>query len=274
MGTFSLLYNIPALSAENQINVNSNNLQNSLTQLSTGMRINSGADDPAGLSIANGLQANELALNQSVQNASTGVGLLQIADGALSQVNNILNSAVTLATEASNGTESGTQETALNNEFTQLMAEVDSIGSSTTYNGNAVFGSSATSIFMSDGTTGGVNTVSVTTGTLSSSTLGLNAVSLSNQANAQSALTAITSAINTVDTSRGTIGASINRLQDATNVMNTQVQNVTAAENSIMAANIPQVVGQLSQQQILAETGISALSQANSTQQLVLKLIP
>lgn len=274
MGSLSLLYNIPALTAENQINVNQNNLQNSLTQLSTGKRINSGANDPAGLSIANGLHANELALSQSVQNASTGIGLLQIADGALGQVNNILNSAVTLATEASNGTESTTQETALNNQFTQLMAEVNSIGTSTTYNGNAVFSSSATSIFMSDGTSAGVNTVSLTTGVLSSTSLGLNTASLSTQASAQTALTAITSAINTVDTNRGTVGASINRLQDATNVMNAQIQNVTAAENSIMAANIPAVVGQMSQQQILAETGISALSQANAAQQLVLKLIP
>lgn len=271
--SFSLLYNIPALTAENQINVNQNNMQNSLTQLSSGQRINSGADDPAGLSIANGLHANELALSQSVQNASTGIGLLQIADGALSQVNNILNSAITLATEASNGTESTSQETALNNEFTQLMAEVDSIGSSTTYNGNAVFSASATSIFMSDGTSAGVNTVSLTTGTLSSATLGLSSSSLTSQTNAQAALTAISAAITTVDTSRGTVGASIDRLQDATNVMNTQVENVTAAENGIMAANIPQVVGQLSQQQILAQTGISALSQANSTQQLVLKLL-
>ena len=274
MGSLSLLYNIPALTAENQINVNQNNLQNSLTELSTGARINSGANDPAGLSIANGLHANELALSQSVQNASTGIGLLQIADGALGQVNNILNSAVTLATEASNGTESSTQLTALNNQFTQLMAEVNSIGSSTTYNGNAVFSSSATTIFMSDGTSGGVNTVSVTTGVLSSTSLGLDTASLSTQASAQSALTAITSAINTVDTNRGTVGASVNRLQDATNVMNTQIQNVTAAENSIMAANIPAVVGQMSQQQILAETGISALSQANAAQPLVLKLIP
>ncbi len=274
MGSLSLLYNIPALTAENQINVNQGNLQNSLTQLSTGARINSGASDPAGLSIANGLHANELALSQSVQNASTGIGLLQIADGALGQVNNILNSAVTLATEASNGTESATQSTALNNQFTQLMAEVNSIGSSTTYNGNAVFSSSATTIFMSDGTSGGVNTVSVTTGVLSSTSLGLNTASLSTQASAQAALTAITSAINTVDTNRGTVGASVNRLQDATNVMNTQIQNVTAAENSIMAANIPAVVGQMSQQQILAETGISALSQANAAQQLVLKLVP
>ncbi|MGH9489403.1 MAG: flagellin [Terriglobales bacterium] len=273
MGSFSLLYNIPALTAENQINTNQANLQNSLTQLSSGQRINSGADDPAGLSIANGLHANELALNQSVQNANTGIGLLQIADGALSQINNILNSAITLATEASNGTESSTQSAALNNEFQQLMQEVDSIGSNTTYNGNAIFTAATTTIFMSDGTAAGVDTVGVTTGALSSSTLSLSTSSLTTTTTAQAALTAVSAAINTVDTSRGTIGASIDRLQNASNVMNQQVQNVTAAENGIMAANIPQVVGHLSQQQILAQTGISALSQANSTQQLVLKLL-
>jgi len=112
----SILNNIPSLVAQNQLQVTNNNLQNTLFQLSSGSRINTGADDAAGLAIANGLQANISALQQSAQNASAGVGSLQVADGALSQVTTLLNRAVTLATEASNGGLSTSQLTALNNQ--------------------------------------------------------------------------------------------------------------------------------------------------------------
>ncbi len=102
--SFSILNNIPALSAENQLNSTQMSLQKTLAQLASGQRINSGADDAAGLAIANGLEANISALNQSTQNANDGIGALQVADGALGQVTTLLNRAVTLATEASTGT--------------------------------------------------------------------------------------------------------------------------------------------------------------------------
>ena len=100
--SLSILSNIPSLEAQNQLAMTNTNLQNTLFQLSSGSKINSGADDPAGLSIANGLQANISALTQSAQNVTDGVGMLQTADGALSQVTSLLNRAVTLATEAAN----------------------------------------------------------------------------------------------------------------------------------------------------------------------------
>ena len=108
-----ILNNIASLSAENQLAITNNNLQSTLYQLSSGSRINSGADDAAGLAIANGLQANITALSQSARNANDGVGLLQVADGALAQVTTLLNRAVTLATESSTGTVSDTQRQAL-----------------------------------------------------------------------------------------------------------------------------------------------------------------
>src|SRR5271157_5001147 len=136
----SILYNIPSLSAENQLNVTNAGLQNTLYRLSTGSRINSGADDAAGLAIANGLQANVTALTQSALNATEGAGKLQVADGALSQVTTLLNRAVTLATESANGTvNDGSQRQALDAEFTAIKAEIDRIGTNTTYNGSAIF---------------------------------------------------------------------------------------------------------------------------------------
>ena len=113
----SILNSISSLTAENALSSTQTNLQKTLTELSTGLKINSGSDDAAGLSIANGLQANISALTQSSQNASDGVGLLQTADGALSQVTTLLNRAVTLATEASTGGLSTSQATALDTEY-------------------------------------------------------------------------------------------------------------------------------------------------------------
>ena len=117
-GTLSILNNIPSLMAENQMSVTEQGLNKTLQQLSSGSRINSGADDPAGLAIADGLSANVTALTQSDFNANDGVGQLQVTDGALSQVTTLLNRAVTLATESANGTLSSTQRTAIDTEFT------------------------------------------------------------------------------------------------------------------------------------------------------------
>jgi flagellin len=134
-----ILNNIPSLEAENELTLTSNALNTTLEQLSSGQRINSGADDPAGLSIANGLQANIAALTQSVANANDGVGQLQLADGALAQVTTLLDTAVTLATESATGTVSNSQRTAIQAQYSSILAEIDRIGTSTTYNGQEVF---------------------------------------------------------------------------------------------------------------------------------------
>jgi flagellin len=134
-----ILNNINSLAAENQLTLTSSALSHTLEQLSSGSRINSGADDPAGLSIANGLQANISALTQSVSNANNGVGQLQLADGALAQVTNLLNTAVTLATESATGTVSNGQRTAIQAQYASILAEINRIGTATTYNGQAVF---------------------------------------------------------------------------------------------------------------------------------------
>jgi flagellin len=148
----TILNNISDLTAENQLAMTSANLQKTLTQLSTGLKVNSGSDDAAGLSIANGMQASMAALTQSQQNASNGVGLLQTADGALSQVTSLLNRAVTLATEASSsGLTSGTnsQSTALDTEFQSILTEISQIGNTTNFNGENVFSSNSPTSYLS-----------------------------------------------------------------------------------------------------------------------------
>ena len=275
----SILNNIPSLVAQNQLSITNQSLQKTLFRLASGSRINSGADDAAGLAIADGLKANISALNQSAQNASSGVGSLQVADGALAQVTTLLNRAVTLATESATGTVSSSQRTALDAEFTAIKAEIDRIGSNTTFNGTSVFTASTTSIFLSDA--GSNSTIGVSVGTLAttamsdggSSTVNLSAEHLDTAANASTALGDINKAIAGVAGTRGTIGASINRLQAAVNVMNNQVQNLTAAEDGIRAADVPSEIANLSRFSILNQTGISALAQANSQQQSVLALL-
>jgi len=183
--SMSILNNISALQAENALNSTQMSLNSTLQQLSTGQRINSGADDAAGLAIANGLQANVSALTQSAQNATEGVGMLQTADGALSQVTTLLNRAVTLATESATDTVSSSQRTALDAEYQSIQAEINQIGSNTTYNGASVFSGTTTNIFLSDGVTN--STVGANTSALSSLGLGLGA-------NASNTLSAIANA--------------------------------------------------------------------------------
>jgi len=274
--TLSLLNNIPSLLAENNLDLTQANLNKTLEELSSGSRINSGADDPAGLAIANGLSANIAALQQSAANANDGVGALQVADGALSQVTTMLNRAVTLATEAANGTVSSTQQAAIDAEYQQILDEINSIGTSTTFNGTTVFSANSTSIFLSDGVTNssiGVTIGDLSTSTIGTTTVGLEGTSLTSVTNATTALTDIDSAIAAVAAARGNLGATMNRLTDAVNVMQNEVTNYTSAESAITSADVGTVVSNLSQYQILQQTGMAALAQANSSQQAVLKLL-
>jgi flagellin len=380
----SILNNVSDLTAENALSNTQMNLQKTLTQLSTGLKINSGADDAAGMSIASGMNANIAALTQSQQNASNGVGLLQTADGALSQVTTLLNRAVTLATEGSNSGISTTQSAALNTEFQSIMSEVNQIGATTNFNGQNVFASNAPAVFTStqgsigtpltaatvlqtgskttitDSATGGTfvftaaagNTIAtlqasmtaaVTAGTLSAGTaltfvagqasitntaatginvtstdsslgafnavagassnsvvfisdsstantaantqisttintlsatqLGLNANVLTSTTASQTALTAINAAVTAISAQRGVIGASVNRLNAASDVMANQVTNLQSATNSIQNADIGKTVANMTQYNVLQSTGMAALQQANQAQQAVLKLV-
>jgi flagellin len=145
----TVLNNISSMTAQNALSNTQANLQKTLTQLSTGMKINSGSDDAAGLSIVSGLNANIAALTQSQQNASNGIGLLQTADGALSQVTTLLNRAVTLATEGATTGITASQSNALNTEFTAIKSEIDQIGQATNFNGSNVFSANAPPTFTS-----------------------------------------------------------------------------------------------------------------------------
>ncbi len=419
--SLGVLNNLSAIYASNNLNNTNNSLQTVLQQLSSGSRINSGADDAAGLSLVNGLAANSAALTQSAINATAGVGLLKVADGAFSQVTNLLNRAITLATEASNGTLNSTQEAAANQEYQSILAEINNIGTTTTYNQVRVFtgdlggtdiytgdssitGSSVDNIYFAklssstlgdfggtvqqnsngqfidlsadtagvmttagsttdtvaggltftttaqDGTQTTYTTTSTTVSALISEinaqkipgvtasfttagdvgvsgvdvrdigiqltnanpnvtialgsladsttsattlnanqaavttigyqfaaggdkTIDLSATDLTNQVNAQVALGQLNLAISYVAAQDGYIGAQINTLNAVSQVVATQQENVTAAQDAVQATDYASATSALSKYQILSQTGIAALAQANSVQQEVTKLL-
>ncbi len=282
MGSFSILNDVAALRSQNLLTLNSQNLTQTLQRLSSGKRINSGADDAAGLQIADSLRANIRALDQAVRNAQDGIGVAQIADGALDQISTILTRAVTLAEESATGTMDSTGRVSLQAEFTQIQAEVARIGTQTNYNGVGIFTTDGVngslSIFVGD--TSGASSISVTISTITTSAatvtnLGgadLSGVDLTTQAGAVSALTTLRDALRGVSSNRAAIGAGMNRLQSAVAVIGNTSQNSQAAESAIRDANVAEEVTNLTKYQILAQSGIAALTQANSTHQTVLSL--
>ena len=281
--SLGVLTNVAAINAENSLNQTQNSLNTVLQQLSSGSRINSGADDAAGLSVSDGLAANEAALSQSAQNAQNGVGLLQTADGALSQVTNLLDRAVTLATEAQNGGLTAAQSTAADTEFQSIVAEIGNIGTDTNFNSTNVFSATATNFVVSDGTSAGTTTIAATVGTLTAGSVGtatgggagqsLTGTDLTSTANATTALSDITTAIADVANQRGGIGANINQLNAAANVASSEEVNLSSAESAVTSTNYGQATSDLAKYQVLSQTGISALAQANSVQQEILKLL-
>jgi flagellin len=283
MGSFSILNNVSGVNAQNQLNLNNVNLSRTLMRLSSGKRINSGADDAAGLQIADSLRANTFALNQAVRNANDGISVSQIADGALQEINNLLTRSVTLAEESATETVDSVGRASLNNEFSAIQAEIARISQQTNFNGYGIFTTGGVngslSVYVGDLT--GASSISVTIGSITTSgntvtslaNQNLAGISLTTQDNAASSLTTIKNALNGVSNMRASIGAGINRLQSAVAVLQTQSQNTQSAESSIRDANVAEEVANLTKYQILAQSGIAALAQANSASQTVLSLL-
>jgi flagellin len=283
MGSFSILNNIAGLNAQSQLNINNTNLTRTLLRLSSGKRINSGADDAAGLQIADSLRANARALDQAVRNANDGISVAQIADGALQEISNILTRAVTLAEEAATATVDSTGRASINAEFTQIQAEIARIANQTNFNGVGIFTTSglggSLSVFVGDISTASTIDVAIDTITTAGDTVtnlggkNLSTIDMTTAAGAASALTAVKDALGAVASERGRIGAGMNRLQSAVAVLQSQSINTQSAESVIRDANVAEEVANLTKYQILAQSGISALAQANLNSQQVLALV-
>ncbi len=232
--SLGVLNNLSAIYAENNLNNSNNSLSKTLQQLSSGSRINGGADDAAGLSLVNGLEANQTALTQSQTNASEGVAMLQVADGALSQVTNLLNRAVTLATEASNGSLTGSQYTAANQEYQSILDEVNNIGTTTTYNQQAVFNSN-TNIYTGDSSTAGASINDLNIRTLSASNLGDTSGTMAYGSGSANSNVFINLSLDTAgaQTTAAQIGDTLNVIGVTTLTVNTLSSSGTVVANNI-----------------------------------------
>jgi flagellin len=307
MGAFSIVNNLSAISAQNRLTVTEGNLKQTLTRLSSGLRINSAADDAAGLAISNRLRSDVTALNQAARNANDGVSLLQTSDSALNEMSVLLTRAVTLAEQAASGTsgqDNSDSKTALDDEFQSILTEIERIADSVEFNGLNLLGGAETGstgnptldiqVGLDDSASSRItlNTISVsvkgatshtasgfngfTEGSTSSRIslqLGFSGADLNTASNALTALSGLKKAVASVSRTRGVIGSGINRLNSATTIIRSLATNLQSAESQIRDANIAQEIVNLTQYQILTQTGISALAQANVSGQNVLALL-
>ena len=264
-------HNIAANNAYRNLSSNATNSQKNLEKLSSGYRINRSADDAAGLAISEQMRSKINGLDQASANASDAIGLIQTAEGALTETHSMLQRMVTLATQSANGTYNSTARAAIGEEVTALKAEIDRISSTTDYNGVKPIASTS-NITVQIGPTSG-ETLEITAAKMDAASLGVSAISVSTVSDSNAAITAINKAINTVSTHRAKLGASQNRLEHTINNLKTTNENMTAAESRIRDTDMAKEMAAFTKNNILNQAAQSMLSQANQQPQGVLSLL-
>lgn len=267
MSNFSVVNNIGSVNAQTELLKTQTGLEKTLARLSSGLRINSSGDDAAGLAIANKYRSDVAILNVGVRNANDGLSKLQIADGALNNISNLLDRAAVLATQSASGSFTG-DRAVLDNEFQNVLSEI-------TREANVAGLSTATSYSVFVSNDGSDGTIAVSFGTATASALGVTAstVNVSSASSAASALTNISSAITSLGTIQGAVGSAENRLMFAISLAQSQIVNKTAAESRIRDANMAEESANLTRYSILTQSGLAALSQANQSSASVLGLL-
>jgi flagellin len=269
--------NIASIDAQRNLANTQLSLNQSMQRLSSGLRINSAADDAAGMAISENMQANIGSMNQAVRNANDGISMTETAEGALNETSSILINMRQLATQASNGTMSSSDLANIGVEFSALQSEITRISAVTSFNGmnllDGTLSGAGKTLQIGAGDTGN-DQLSVTIGKADATTLGVGSgVSVSSQSSAISSLAAIDAAINSVSTMQGNLGTVQNRLQDAISNLQVAVENTTAANSRIVDVDVASETANLSRTQVLEQAGVSVLSQANQLPQLALKLL-
>jgi flagellin len=265
--------NVASLTAQRHLADSTASLQTSIERLSSGLRINSAADDAAGLAIADKLRADTRIANQAIRNANDGISALSIGEQSLGKTGDILARLGELASQAASGLVSDVQRSAIQEEFGALVSEIDRISNTTTFNGVNLL-SGGTSVSLQIGLDASSNSrIAFTTVDGSSSGIGLSNISVSTSAAAQSALGAITSAIATVAQRRGTLGSIESRLNTAIGNLQVAAQNFSAAESRIRDVDVAVETANLTRANILQQAGVAVLAQANQQPALALTLL-
>ncbi|MCD5309823.1 flagellin [Kineosporia babensis] len=263
--------NIAALNAYRNLNATQTSQASSLEKLSSGYRINRAADDAAGLAISQGMQAQIGGLNVAVRNAQDAISVVQTADGSLNETQAILQRMRNLAVQAaSTGSQGANGASASQTEFDQLAQEITRISATTKFNGQNLLDGSYTGTFQIGANSGENLTVGISTN-VDAATLGVDAIDLATGADA--AIATIDDALNSVSTTRATLGAYQNRFQHTVTNLNVAVENMTASNARIQATDMASEMVSFTQAQILSQAGTAMLAQANQQPQNILKLL-
>ncbi len=277
--------NIASSNAQRILGINNQRLATSIERISSGIRINRGADDAAGLAISEGLRSDIRALRQATRNANDGMSLINVTEGALNEQSGILIRLRELASQAATGTVGSTERGTIQLEFSALRDELTRISQTTEFNGTALLdgslASGATStnhIMIQIGIDNSKNSrlnlnSAINLAAVDASTLGIEALSVTGAAEALTALNEINNAIGSVTAARGKVGAVQNRLQRSVSALSITAENLQAAESSIRDADIAAEIAELTRNQILVQTSTAMVGQSNLIPQSVLQLL-
>jgi len=261
--------NIAAYNSYRNLSATNTQLGKSLEKLSSGFRINRAADDAAGLAKSESLRAEISGSRQAIRNAQDGVSFVQTAEGALNEVHSILQRMRELAVDAANtATTDGVAQQA---EVTELLAEVNAIGTNSTFAGKGIFTATAQTFHVGSGAG---QTLDVTVGVLTTSGLGVSGVNLaSTGGDADAAIGLIDTAIGTVSSTRSTLGATQNRLEHTVANLSVAVENLTASESRVRDTDMAEEMVSFTRHQIMVQAGTAMLAQANQVPSTVLSLL-
>lgn len=272
----SIFNNVQALNAHRTLVGTQNDMSRSMERLSSGLRINRAADDAAGLAVSETMRSNIRGQQVASQNAQDGVSLVQVADGALGNVGDMLQRVRDLAVQAANGTLTDAQRTNLDTEVQQVLTEVNAVGTNTDFNGIKILAGSvstaASAVTLQVGAAAG-QTISFTIGTVSTTALGIAGVAVNTATAASAAIASIDAAITTVTTSRASLGATQNRLEKTIARLGIMAENLQGAESRVRDADMAQEMIKYTKNQVLSQSGMSMLAQANQAPQSVLSLL-
>lgn len=270
--------NVPSLVAQRNLRGTRMILDRTLERLSSGSRINHAGDDAAGLAISETLRAQIRGLGQAERNAQDGISLIQVAEGGLVEISNILIRMRELGVQASSDTVGTRERKFLDTEFQQLMEEIDRIANSIEFNGNPLLNGNGTTFEIQIGTKNNplVDRIRLFDPYASNTnlvSLGINLASVADKTSAQNSLSSIDDALNRVTANRAEFGAMQNRLQSVINNLNVNKENMMAANSRIRDADLAEETSELTKQQILSQAGVSVLTQANASIKTALTLL-
>lgn len=264
--------NIASLTAQRNMSVITRRLGGNYARLASGLRIATAADDAAGLAISERMRSQIKSYGVAARNAQDGISLLQTAEGALSEVNNLLGRMRELAMQSANGTLDTIDRATLDTEFQALEEEIDRIATTTEFNGIQLLDGTFSSIPIQVGLDSG-DTIAVTGADIQATELGLASLDVTTIGTSESSLASLDAAINTINTTRGDLGAAQNRMTSAlTSILNAR-ENLSAAESRIRDVDVAAETADLTRNSIMQQAAVSVLQQANVQPQIALSLL-